>query len=120
GPGARWSAQILGPLIRELGVVPVAHGVVLFEYLPYHSRGFGHDRLALSSQAFTFSRVRAALERAAALFVTRGLGLWSAAVPEIVGHPRFFRTRSTQNITISSKNCPEGWEAALAGIRTAG
>ena len=120
GPGARWSARVLGPLIRELGLASVAQGVVLFEYLPYHSRGFGHARLALSSQAFTIGAVRSTIARAAAIFVTRGVRLWSTAIPELLGHPRLFATRSTRNIVISPRNCPAGWQGAVAGIRSAG
>jgi len=120
GPGARWSARVLALLIRELGAARTANGVVLFEYMAYHSRGFAHDRVELPSQAFTFSLVRAALSRATAVFVTRGLKLWSKAIPQLADHPRLFRTRSTQNIVISPRNCPEGWNAALAGLRAAG
>jgi hypothetical protein len=120
GPGARWSARVLAALIRELGLDVVAHGVVLFEYLPYHSRGFAHHNIKLASQRFTFAHVSAALSRASAIFVTRGLGLWCSAIPGLVGHPHLFRTRSTQNIVISPRNCPDGWDAALAGLRATG
>jgi len=120
GPGARWSARVLGPLIREVGVEAVARGVVLFEYLPYHSRQFAHRRLSLLSQAFSFACVRASLSKAAAVFVTRGIEPWTMAVPELLGYPRLFRTRSAQNITISARNCPDGWAAAVAGLRPAG
>jgi hypothetical protein len=120
GPGARWSARVLGPLVREVGVEAVAHGVVLFEYLPYHSRRFAHHRLSLLSQAFSFACVRASLSKAAAVFVTRGVEPWTMAVPELLRHPRLFRTSSTQNITISPRNCPDGWASAVAGIRSAG
>jgi hypothetical protein len=116
GPGARWSARILGPLIREVGARTVAERVVLFEYLPYHSRGFGHSRLALPSQAFTVARVRVALRGAAAIFVTRGRALWEDAVPELVNHPRVFRTHSVQNVVISPRNCPDGFGAAVAAL----
>ncbi len=119
GPGARWSARVLGPLIREVGLAKVARGVVLFEYVPYHSRRFAHHQLSLSSQAFSLACVRESLPQAAAVFVTRGLRLWSRAVPELLGHPRLFRTRSAQNIVISPRNCPAGWAAAVAGIRAA-
>jgi hypothetical protein len=120
GPGARWSARVLGPLIRELSLGAVSRGVALFEYLPYHSRGFGHARLEVASQAFTMAAVRVSIASAAAIFITRGAKLWSTAIPELVGHPHLFTTRSTQNIVISPRNCPAGWDSAVAGIRQAG
>lgn len=120
GPGARWSRRILGPLIRECGLAAVARGVVLLEYLPYHSRHFAHRRLALPSQTFSFELVRASLAKASAIFVTRGIKVWTEAVPSLIQNPKLFRTRSVQNISISQNNCPDGWAAAVAAIRAAG
>jgi hypothetical protein len=120
GPGARWSARVLGPLIREVGATAVANGVVLFEHLAYHSRGFGHHRLELPSQRFTFDQVNDGLSRAAAIFVTRGFNYWSKAIPSLLNHPRLFRTRSAQNIVISPRNCSDGWDAALSALQRAG
>ncbi len=116
GPGAAWSRRVLGPLIREVGLADVARGVVLVEFLAYHSRAFAHGRLKLPSQEFTFAKVRASLRSARAVFVTRGMDLWASRVPELVGHPRVFRTNSRQNIVISSRNAPDGWRAAVSAL----
>jgi hypothetical protein len=117
GPGASWSRRVLAPLIREVGDTAVARGVVLFEYLAYHSRAFAHKRLRVPSQDFTFAAVHASLGKARAIFVTRGMDLWAARIPELVGHPRVFHTNSRQNIVISPGNAPKGWQAAVTALR---
>jgi hypothetical protein len=116
GPGARWSRRVLGPLIRTVGLEVVARGVVLFEFFPYHSRAFAHGARRVPSQQFGFGALRQALVGAAAVFVTRGRALWEVAVPELADHPRLFRTNSVQNIVISPRNAPTGWDHALAGL----
>lgn len=117
GPGARWTARILRPLVAEFGAQAVANAVGALEFFPYHSRSFAHHRLRVPSQEFTFSLLRSAIGRGAVVFVTRGRGLWEAAVPELRGYERTFRTNSVQNVVISPRNCPEGWEAARNAAR---
>jgi hypothetical protein len=41
---------------------------------------------------------------------------WTAAVPELAGHPRVFTLRSPQNTTLSRNNCPDGFDAILAAV----
>ena len=117
GPGARWSRRVLGPLIGAAGLDVVARGVVLFDYFPYHSRGFAHEALRVPSQTYGFAAVGRALAHAAAIFITRGRRIWESAVPELATHSRLFRTNSAQNIVISPRNAPSGWAHALDGLR---
>lgn len=116
GPGARWMSRVLGSLIREFGAQTVATGVASLEYFPYHSRRFAHHRLRVPSQRYGFDLLRAAIRRDAAIFVTRGARIWEEAVPELRGCHRAFRTRSVQNVAISPRNCPEGYEAARLAL----
>ena len=116
GPGALWTARVLKPLINEFGSRAVASAVAAFEYFPYHSCKFAHHRLRVPSQDFTFGLLRAALRRHAAVFITRGQRIWEEAVPELRGYAQAFTTRSRQNVVISPKNCPDGYEAARAAI----
>ena len=117
GPGARWTARVLSFLIREFGVQTVASHVAAFEYFPYHSRGFAHRRVRVPSQAFTLGILRSAIHDEAAIFITRGRAIWEEAVPELRGYGRAFSTGSVQNVVISPKNCPEGYEAARDALR---
>lgn len=119
GPGARWLHRIARPLVSALGAQAVATGLSLMEFFPYHSERFAHARLRVTSQAYTFALVRAAMARGAAIFITRGWGLWYGAVPELRAHPRLFFTRSVQNIVISPNNCPEGYPVVEASLRDA-
>ncbi len=100
----------------EFGVQTVSRGVCALEYFPYHSRKFAHHRLSVPSQAFTFELLRAAIDREAAIFITRGQVIWEEAVPALHGYSRSFRTRSVQNVVISPRNCREGYKAALAAL----
>jgi hypothetical protein len=117
GPGARWMSRVLGSLIREFGTQTVATCVASLEYFPYHSRRFAHHRLRVTSQQYGFELLRSAIHRGAAIFVTRGARIWENAVPELHGYQRAFRTRSVQNVVISPRNCPEGYEAARLALR---
>jgi hypothetical protein len=117
GPGARWNLRILAPLLKEFGAEAVANGVTSMEYFPYHSEKFAHRRLRVPSQGFTFEQLRAAIRREAVIFVTRGKSVWEEAVPELRGYARAFLTRSVQNVVISPRNCPEGYEAAQVALR---
>lgn len=119
GPGARWMARVLKPLITEFGGRTVATGVAQLEYFPYHSRKFAHSRLRVPSQEYTFDLLRLAIHRDAAIFVTRGKEIWGASVPELRGYGRAFHTRSAQNVVISPGNCPEGYEAAKDALHLA-
>ena len=105
GPGVRWTARILKPLIDAFGVRVVASGVTFLEYFPYHSRNFAHGRLRLPLQQFTFDALRAALRRNAVVIITRGRALWETAVPELCAHTLAFETSSKQNVVLSSRNC---------------
>jgi hypothetical protein len=117
GPGARWNRRVLRRLVDEFGARIVANGITALEYFPYHSLRFAHRRLRVPSQQFTFDALRSAINRGAIVFVTRGKASWEEAVPELIGYDRAFCTRSVQNVVISPKNCPNGYEAALEALR---
>jgi formate-dependent phosphoribosylglycinamide formyltransferase (GAR transformylase) len=83
------------------------------------TRRFAHQRLHVPSQEYTFALLRAAIRREAVVFVTRGQAVWEAAVPELRGYSRAFRTNRVQNVVTSPRNCREGWETARATPRQA-
>ena len=120
GPGARWNGRVLRRLVGEFGAPSVANGVTALEYFPYHSLRFAHRRLRVPSQQFTFDALRAAIQRDAVVFVTRGKAAWEEAVPELTAYTRAFFTRSVQNVAVSPKNCPAGYDAALEALRGSG
>jgi hypothetical protein len=108
---------VLRRLVDEFGERIVSSGVTALEYFPYHSLRFAHGRLRVPSQQFTFDALRAAIQRAAVVFVTRGKAFSEEAVPELKGYARAFCTRSVQNVVISPKNCPKGYEVARDALR---
>jgi hypothetical protein len=119
GPGARWMRRVLSFLIREFGNETVASAIAALEFFPYHSRDFAHRRVSVPSQEHTFDLLRAALRRGAVVFVTRGRAIWAEAVPALRAYPRAFHTHSAQNVVISERNCPEGYDAARSAIKRA-
>jgi hypothetical protein len=117
GSGARWTARVLKPLLNEFSERVVAASVTFVEYFPYHSRQFNHHRIRVPSQEFTFQVVRNALRQQAVVFISRGQTIWEEAVPELRLYSLAFTTRSKQNVVISPRNCPSGYEAAQAALR---
>ncbi len=119
GPGAAWVQRIARPLIQVFGARTVANTLSLMEFFPYHSVRFAHGKLRVPSQAYTFALVEAAVERGAAIFITRGRELWTETVPALKTYPRSFVTRSVQNVVVSARNCPDGYPVVVASIRAA-
>jgi len=46
----------------------------------------------------------------------RGRRLWYAAVPELQSYAKHYTLQSVQNVTISQKNCPMGFQPLLAAL----
>ncbi len=60
--------------------------------------------------------MRQALARGAVVVLLRSARLWLTAVPELAGYARLYPLRSTQNSTLSRRNCPEGFEAVIEAL----
>jgi hypothetical protein len=120
GPGYRWWGNKLRRPIEEVGLETVANRVLCVEYFPYHSDKFSGRTPSVPSQQYSFSLVRDAIERDAVIVVMRSLARWLAAVPELASYPRRFGLRSVQNVTISPKNCPDGYSAVIDALRSGG
>jgi hypothetical protein len=108
-PGKAWWEQKLSHLIREKGVKAVAKGVLCVEYFPYHSTRFGHAKLHVPSQQYSFTLVRKAMARRAVIVIMRSEKLWRAALPELELYPRLYQLRNPQNVMITENNCPRGY-----------
>lgn len=115
-PGYRWWARRLRPLIERLGLDAVATGLLCVEYFPYHSDKYGSRSPRLLSQDYGFALVRSALARRAAVVVLRSSKRWFQAIPELGDYDRRFALRSVQNVTISRRNCPDGFDEIIQAI----
>lgn len=116
GPGRDWWRQHLKPLLQEFSEERVANALLCVEYFPYHSRRFHASAPRLASQDYGFALVRHAVTRGAVVVSMRAYRLWSAAVPELAAPGRLVRLRSSQNVTLSSQNCPDGYERIRAAV----
>ena len=63
----------------------------------------------LYSQQYSFNLVRQAVQRKAMIVMMRSAKPWGQAVPELGDYTNLFALNSAQNVTISRKNCPEGF-----------
>jgi hypothetical protein len=115
-PGGRWWLQRLGPLIGECGLRAVAQRVLCVEYFPYHSKKFKALRTRLDSQLYGFQLVIAALKRRALVVAMRSEEKWLQAVPSLRGYDRLYRLDSRQNVTVSARNCPDGFRAIVESV----
>lgn len=116
-PGGRWWSQRLRAVIQETSLECAARGFLCVEYFPYHSDRYSGTTPRLESQEYGFHLVRAAIARGAIIVMLRSVKRWCAAIPEICGYPNCHRLRSVQYVSISPRNCPEGFEAIVAALR---
>jgi hypothetical protein len=97
----------------------LARGILAVEFFPYASNRFGHGKLRLFSQEYSFGLVREAVKRGAVIVVTRGEKRWLKAVPELASSDcRLVRLNQVQRAPISRNNCRDGgWSLIQEVIR---
>lgn len=109
-PGNKWWTQRLRRIIEPFGLHRVASSVLCVEFFPYHSTKFGHDKLRVPSQAYSFDLVRQAIDRDAHVLLLRGKRIWFEAVPELANYHLLQCTNSVQSAFVSPGNCPTFFE----------
>lgn len=114
GKGRQWWERKLKHLLAQFGHQVVAKSILNIPYFPYPSRKFGHQRLRLPSQEYTFDLVRAAVIRRAVIVLMRQGRRWLDAVPELKGYERLFQVTNSQNPAVSPGNCREFQEVVRA------
>lgn len=116
GPGAVWWRRNVRGLLAEVGPKVLSKNLLCLEFFPYHSIGFRHARVRLPSQEYTFHLLRAAMRRRAVVILTRGERLWGSAVPELLTYSNLYHTNNRRVASISARNCPAGYRAALDAL----
>lgn len=112
-PGARWWRGKLGAVIKASDVATVASRMLCVEYFPYHSKSYGGGTPGVPSQVYGFELVRRALDRGAVIVLMRSRKRWFDAVPELACYRRLYCLRSAQNVSLSQRNCPDGFPEIL-------
>jgi hypothetical protein len=115
-PGNKWWTRKLGAVIQRFGLGAIANRVLCIEYFPYHSRRFGHRRLNLPSQTYSFLLVHMAIAQRATIILMRSEALWFAAVPELSNYDRVYRLNSPQSPYISARNCRDQFETICEAL----
>jgi hypothetical protein len=96
----------------------LGRNILAVEFFPYISHRFGHGKLSLSTQQYSFGLVRHAVERDAVIVLTRGETRWKKAVPELNGYPHLVHLKQVQRAPISRRNCcGNGWELIQEYVR---
>ena len=105
-----WWQPRLSQLIADVGAQQLSKRLCSIEFFPYRSLRFGHGKLRLPSQGYTFSLVRNGLARNALIIVTRNLELWASAVPELISrvNDTVFCLRNPQCSYYTEPNLPRG------------
>lgn len=119
GPGREWWDRKLASVLKVVPRQILSERLLSIEYAPYHSEKFGHPRMVLPSQRYGFYLVREAMSRNAVIILMRGRRLWYNAVPELERYSGHYTLQSVQNVTISPRNCPQGFEPLLAALSRA-
>jgi hypothetical protein len=104
-----------GDVARSL----LARNLLAVEFFPYVSHRYGHGKLSLPSQGYSFGLVRDAVKRKKAVIVlTRGERRWLRAVPALAGYHRLVRLKEVQRAVISPRNCrDDGWSHIREVVR---
>ena len=106
-------------LIDRFDLKFIANNLLCVELFPYASERFGHAKLDLPSQRYSFHLVKEAIDRRAVILLLRGRRVWSAKVPELACYPLLYAAQSPQNPTISYRNFPEGLDKAFDALEEA-
>jgi hypothetical protein len=110
-----WWEYKLKHIFEEFGNKDIAKAVmarIIFagEFFLYVSHKFGHGKLCLPSQKYSFELVRNAMKWEAVIVLTRGEKRWLKATPELHGYHLLVRLKQVQRAPISARNCRDnGW-----------
>jgi hypothetical protein len=116
-PGGRWWLRSARPLIQEVGLDCVANNLLAIEFFPYHSKKFQHGHLRLPSQEFSFSLVRAAIDRKAKIICVRGANVWFGAVPQLASYRWLSQMKNPRSASLSANNLSSS-KSVVAALRS--
>jgi len=116
GSGRRWWRRKLKALLDEFPEVRVAEALLCVEYFPYHSRIYKSSAPLLPSQEYGFELVRSAVARGAVVVAMRARRVWCAAIPQLELPGRLLSLRNPQNVAVSLRNCPDGFERIRSAV----
>jgi hypothetical protein len=118
--GIKWWQRKTKHLITEFGMEIVAKSILNVTYFPYISRRFGHDRLRLPSQAYSFHLVREAMKQGAVIVHFRRDDIWLYEISELKEYPLRLKVRNTQNPSLSPGNLDRNFQKVRTPIAAAG
>jgi hypothetical protein len=114
-PASRHCLRRLDRLIKECGPLRVAHGVLVVEFFPYHSKKYKRVASVLASQRYSFYLVEQAIHRKAIVVLMRSEKRWRTHVSQLNEYP-VLKIRSWQNPTITKKNLRDGFDEIVGRL----
>lgn len=103
--GYKWWTARLNPLVKA-GVTreELAQGVMMVQFLPYHSLIYTHNTQYIPTQHYQFYLVREAIRLGKTIIIMRGRRHWFKAVPELANYEALFELNNPRSIYISRAN----------------
>ena len=118
----QWWMKKTRALREVVGVDAVAQGLLCVQFFPYHSRRYRPllGGAKIPSQEWGFQLVLEAISRNAVIVLMRNRVAWFRALPQLAQYDsrRLFELQNRRNPTISSKNCPRGFEIICEALLT--
>ena len=112
-PGHSYWRKHLSSMLEALGTAKLSRGLLILEWFPYASESAPARFPRLESQNYSFDLLRRSIAGKAVVIVLRARQRWEEAVPELLGYNSRFELNSPQAASVSPKNCPQGYDAAL-------
>ncbi len=116
-PGYFWYSRKFGQLLKQAGHQKAANAICVVEYFPYYSEHFGCNEL-LPSQQYSFYLVKQAMKRNSMIIQMRSKRFWQNAIADLKNYPYYYELNSTQNPSVSERNCPDGWSEIVRKLNS--
>lgn len=113
--GQNWYFKAFKTLLNEFGPSQLSKSILTCEMAPYHSKNWLKPSAEFSTQAYTHSLVRRAMERNAIVLIHRAARHWMAEIPALKEYSKAFRPKSSQSMYVSPGNYP----GAIQELRSA-
>ena len=102
--GHKWWTTKLSPLLKaDVTIGQLARGIMMVQFMPYHSVTYVHNKQYLPTQLYQFQLVREAMRLRKTIIIMRAKSKWFEAVPELINYP-YLELNNPRNVSISRAN----------------
>jgi len=102
--GYKWWTTKLGPLLKaDVTTGQLARGIMMVQFMPYHSVTYVHNKQYLPTQLYQFQIVRNAMKLHKTIIIMRAKNKWFEAIPGLINYP-YLELSNPRNVSISRAN----------------